>query len=590
MIDLIRNSKFKNKIIILISAVTIINGLISGVLFSGYASRDTIDNYCESSENLVMQFNEYISKSLYTITKKVYAINTKMSFSESMMKYLSDPATVNKATLMGDVAETVSELVSSDNIISYAFIHTKFGDFDNYTYIRDYDNKFEDTDIYAYFSNNPEDTIAWFPAGESSMYKTSEIVIPVGYRFAYGTESIYTVLALSQNKLDEHVKDTLDSYDMVYILDENNKDVIRGDDFVYELAGKIDWNKTVSENALCEKIKVKKDYMVTSSVVVSNGWRVIAVKNMDSLTGNISKLRVFVAVYLVISTLICIFISVIMVRRMTRPLSQLADVMKKAPDQRADVRFDYDLKDEVGELAASFNLMIEEINDNIRQLASEKEAKRVAELKALQAQINPHFLYNSLNVITWKAADMGEDEIATMSNALGKFFRLSLNHGKELITLADEFEHTKSYLEIQKIRYKSKFEYRLELRDYLKELVTIKLVIQPLVENSIYHGIKELDRNGNILVKAERFPGETGSPAIKIIVEDDGKGIGRERLEKINKLLEEGKTDNNTGYGIFNVNERIKLYFGAEYGLKLESEENVYTRAVLTLPEVSTID
>ena len=581
----IRNRKFKAKIIILIAVITVFNGLVSGMLFSGYAASDTIENYCESSEDLVWQFNEYIGESLYGITRKVYALNSNLSFTEPMNKFLADPASVNKAVLMGDIAEEISELVNSNDLISYAFIHTRLGDFDNFINIRDQEALFENSEIYRYFEEHPKDGIAWFPASESYMYKTNEIIIPVGYRFAFGTDNIYVVVAISRNKLDEYVRDTLESYDHVYILDENNH-AITGEDVGKELAEKIRWEELESENAKCEKITHNGEYMVTSSVVRSNGWRIIAVKNMDALTGNIRKLRLFVALSLAASTLVCIIFSVLMVRRMTKPLSELANVMKNAPRGGEDTSFHYEYNDEVGELASSFNLMIREINTHIEELAAEKEAKRVAELKALQAQINPHFLYNTLNAITWQAADMGATEISTLSNSLGKFFRLSLNHGKELIALADEFEHTRSYLEIQKIRYKSKFEYRLDLKDYLKDLIIIKLVIQPLVENSIYHGIKELDRNGMVTVSAERLLSDTGTPIIRIIVDDDGKGIPAEHLSVINGLLKEGKSDGNTGYGIFNVNERIKLYYGAEYGLFLESVEDRYTRAILTIPEV----
>ncbi len=585
MLNLIRNSKFKTKIIILIAAITVINGLLAGVLFSAYASADTMDNYCEASVNLVWQLNDHIGKSLYGITRKVYAINSNMSFVDPVNKFLSDPLSVNKAVLMGDIAEIISELADSDMIISYAMIHTRLEDFDNFVNIRNREVSFESTDIYRHFQENERDAIAWFPAGSSRMYKTNEVIIPVGYRFVFGSENVYIVVALSQTKLDDYVRDTLDSYDNVYILDEGNHPITGDEDEGQSFADRIDWEKVSSVNALCEKMG---DYMVTSSVIKSNGWRIVAVKNTDSLTGNIAKLRLFVAALLTASTFVSIFISVFLVRRMTRPLSELASVMKNAPEKGEDTRFVYEYNDEVGELAKSFNLMIEEINNNIRELASEKEAKRVAELKALQAQINPHFLYNTLNAITWQAADMGATEISTLSNSLGKFFRLSLNQGKELISLADEFEHTKSYLEIQKIRYKSKFEYTVELKDYLKGLMTIKLVVQPLVENSIYHGIKELDRSCKIRVTAERILTRQGSPAVRIIVEDDGKGIPEDRLKKINKLLAAGETDDATGYGIFNVNERIKLYYGNEYGLELESVEDQYTRAILILPEVKT--
>ncbi len=210
--------------------------------------------------------------------------------------------------------------------------------------------------------------------------------------------------------------------------------------------------------------------------------------------------------------------------------------------------------------------------------------KRKAELRALQAQINPHFLYNTLNTITWQAADQGASEISVLSNSLGKFFRVSLSKGKEVITIQEEMEHVCSYLEIQKIRYKSKIYYEISIPEEIRRMSIVKLVLQPLVENSLYHGIKMKENQGCIRISAVLQEDGYGVPGIKICVEDDGLGIDREKLEQLNEGLSQCITDSNSGYGIYNVNERLKLYYGEAYGLTLESRQGEGTRAIIVIP------
>jgi two-component system sensor histidine kinase YesM len=213
-----------------------------------------------------------------------------------------------------------------------------------------------------------------------------------------------------------------------------------------------------------------------------------------------------------------------------------------------------------------------------------QKQKRIAELKALQAQINPHFLYNTLNAITWQAADQGASEISILANSLGKFFRLSLSKGNEVISLKDEIEHVRSYLDIQRIRYKSKLNYQIHVDHELLGISTIKLILQPLVENSIYHGIKLKEQEGQINISFSKHIEDNGITVIKMCVEDNGIGIEDDKLKSINECLMEGNSIQKEGYGIYNVNERIKLYYGDTYGLMFESKFGEWTRATIIIP------
>ncbi|MDO4324884.1 MAG: sensor histidine kinase [bacterium] len=300
--------------------------------------------------------------------------------------------------------------------------------------------------------------------------------------------------------------------------------------------------------------------------------------------------------------LVCLCMILWFSHRLTDSLRRLEKRMSCVRDGDFDVRFFYPYHDEVGSLAKSFNYMIGEIQnlvqkqeETIEELRRERDRveemqkqKRRAELRALQAQINPHFLYNTLNAITWQAADQGAEEISILSNSLGRFFRLSLSKGAEVILLKDEVEHVTSYLDIQSIRYRSKIQYQISIpKEWMMQSRIIKLVLQPLAENSIYHGIKEKTGSGIIKISAEKEQWND-TWVLHLIVWDDGLGISPERLESINASLSRGEIDRNEGYGIYNVNERILLYYGESYGLRYESEEGKWTKAILTIPFTCT--
>ena len=224
-----------------------------------------------------------------------------------------------------------------------------------------------------------------------------------------------------------------------------------------------------------------------------------------------------------------------------------------------------------------YSHQLEEKNDAIEL---EQRLKRRAELQALQAQINPHFLYNTLDSIRWKAEAAGAEDISQMVRDLANFFRIGLSRGREIIPLEQEICHVRSYLDIQKMRYGDRLDYQIRIPEELKKLYTVKLLIQPLAENSIYHGIKESDRKGTILITAGEEPG-----GVYLCVRDDGLGISQETLTILNADLKRGVTVSDGGYGIFNVNERIRLYFGRDYGLELRSCTGEWTEAVIHLPK-----
>lgn len=239
--------------------------------------------------------------------------------------------------------------------------------------------------------------------------------------------------------------------------------------------------------------------------------------------------------------------------------------------------------DEITELGMSFNIMIGKIRQLLEGKIKEQESLKKAELKALQAQINPHFLYNTLDTIVWMAQDNRIDEVIHIVQALSNFFRISLSKGEDWITIEQEIEHVRSYLTIQKLRYSNILDYHIEVDEDILSGTILKLTLQPLVENALYHGIKNKRKGGTIITRAKR----SGEDQITLEIIDDGVGFTPYRLSRLQAALADDSSEivfSGSGFGIENVHKRIQLYYGKQYGVVVESKYQEGTRVTVTIP------
>ena len=217
------------------------------------------------------------------------------------------------------------------------------------------------------------------------------------------------------------------------------------------------------------------------------------------------------------------------------------------------------------------------------QVKKEQKQLRKAEFEVLQAQINPHFLYNTLDAIVWSAEAGNQRQVVKMVGSLSDFFRSSLNKGKEVVTIKEEIQHVRSYLEIQQIRYQDILTYEINVQEELYPYHIPKITIQPIIENALYHGIKNKRGGGKITVSDNLYEDK-----FEIIVSDNGMGMEEDRLKAVRSSLSHEKPEHSAIYGMYNVNERIKLEFGEEYGLSVESKYGEGTVVTITLPKILT--
>ncbi|HUX13164.1 MAG TPA: sensor histidine kinase [Spirochaetia bacterium] len=313
-------------------------------------------------------------------------------------------------------------------------------------------------------------------------------------------------------------------------------------------------------------------------------WKTVGVFSLNDILREVNNIRYYAMLIAGLTVLCAIGASVFFASSIARPVINLQSLMKQVEEGNLAIRFRGKQHDEIGHLGKSFNAMIEQLQKLIDLVYQEQKSKREAEIKILQAQIKPHFLYNTLDTIRWMAHERQADDIVQLVGAITKLFRIGLSEGKELIPISEEVDHARSYLIIQKARYEEKFGYQIDFDGRLADYKVLKLTIQPLVENAIYHGIKERRGRGNILVQVLSRDGQ-----LVLRVVDDGVGITAENLAEVRRMLlsTPGEGHDHGGFALYNVHERIQLSFGTQYGLRIYSEFGVGTTVEVVHPLVT---
>lgn len=321
-----------------------------------------------------------------------------------------------------------------------------------------------------------------------------------------------------------------------------------------------------------------QDFILINKKAGKANWNLMYLIPEKNIFKSLDSLRNYVIITIVIILIITIIIELVATYRLTKGFNDLINRMHNMGREyatRIDNEEDHSFIDEIGELEWHFNQMVDRIKNLMKKNYQMQIEKREAELKALQAQMNPHFLYNVLDSINWMAIRQKAMNINQMVTKLGRFYRIGLSGGKDIIKIGDELEHVQVYLEIQKLRFDNTIELILEGLNDLKEYSIPKLTLQPLVENAIVHGIVSKDQQKGI-IKIEGIKKEN---EIIIKVKDNGTGINESEINKIMK-----KPQDNRGFGLKNIDERMKIYFGEEFGLEFSNSKEYNTIIIIRLP------
>ncbi len=320
-----------------------------------------------------------------------------------------------------------------------------------------------------------------------------------------------------------------------------------------------------------------KDYLLLSRTIEPTGWKIFYVNPLSRYQSDMESLRTATIILVGISLTLFALLSYFMAMGFSKKILLLSQSMKHLEDGNFNIRIPVSGSDEIDKLGEGFNVMTHELKKLMDEVVVVKEREKEAELKALQAQINPHFLYNTLASISYLSAEYGAEDIMKISNALAKFYRISLSKGRNIIRIRDELEHIRAYMDIQDIRFKKRIRMIYEVDPAVLNGSSPKLLLQPFVENAVLHGMWVNKKSIIIRIVVKR---EADLVLWQVI--DDGVGMDRETLDVISGDVDKPER----GYGAVNVDRRIKVSFGEEYGVKVFSLLGAGTSVTLSIPYI----
>ena len=371
-------------------------------------------------------------------------------------------------------------------------------------------------------------------------------------------------------------------YGYIYLMDRNGE-------IIYHPQQQAIYSNLVQENSktaasyedgnYTETFEGKERVIIVKTVGYT-GWKLVSVTPVQEFSVNLNQVRLFTIMIATISIMLILFGNTFISSRVTDPIRKLEKSIKYLEEGNLDTDIYIGGTHEIRHLGKTITSMVRQMRKLMDDMVTEQQEKRKSALDALQSQINPHFLYNTLDSVVWMIESERYQEAISMVTALAKLFRISLSKGKNIISIKDEIAHAKYYLDIQKVRYKNKFNVRIEVDPAIEEYCTIKLIVQPLLENAIYYGVEHMDGEGEILLR-----GYEKEDNIYIEVTDNGMGIPKENIPYL--LKDDTRVrKNGSGIGLRNIDQRIKLYFKGDYGLSIESELDEGTTVRIHLPKL----
>ena len=544
-------------------------GIVGGIYYqtSSVAIRQTTE---QNTRKTIQQSGQFITSYL----QKVKQTTSSLAENEKIKTYAQIPSQENAEQLwqlFATILKTDSDLVS-------AILVTKDGNL---------------------ISTDPELTMKtsadmmkekWY---QDAIHKGAMPILTPARRTVSHTTGEKWVISIMQEVVDKDGKNlgvvrldigykTLEAYldqlqlgkeGFTFIVDANH-------DFVYH-PKKAVYSSHAEMKAMAPYLSVKNGYVKSKQAYVSqyqipnSGWTLIGVSSMEQLHAVQTQiLWSFIGTGL-FALGVCLIGIWFVLRLWIKPLRDLQATILKVGSGHSDLRANETGSPELVDLARQFNIMLDRIDQLMIAVKEEEQNVRRYELQALSSQINPHFLYNTLDTIVWMAEFNDSKRVVEVTKSLAKYFRLALNQGHEQISLEDEIDHVRQYLFIQKQRYGEKLQYEIkELKQY-DDYKIPKLILQPLVENAIYHGIKEMNRQGMIRVSVSE-----NDTQLIVSIYDNGRGFVASETTNAT-LVRLG------GVGLKNVNQRLQLQFGKSYHMEIKSEENTYTEIRLYFPRAN---
>lgn len=550
-----------SKKILIVNFVSIIICTFSISLFSyTYISTYLKDSSYKSNVQTMDQAANVMEELLSNLVKRTHFIIENELFQETLDKVLFDE-TYNYASSESIFKSLFESIRLKDRYYRYLYLYTRKGSFWEGQGYDVHIEDFFDSDIYK----RMEETglIAW----TNGQYKINEedspgisFVLTVPTTRTNNTNEAFLYVKLNQYKFEKYLK-SLNHHDAStsFIVDENFGLVASDYTTAYEevIASQEFRNKVDSNEKGYFTFKSGRDNkVVTYASIPYVNWKIVNIQPESGLMSEVDYIKSVFVVIVLLSAFISIAISVYISRKITHPLIKLTKKIKRIEHKNLNERMEIFSDDEIGDLATHYNFMLDRIQNLIVQIEKEQQGLKKMEIDLLQSQINPHFLYNTLETTYWKV-QLGENEVAgQMILWLSRMLRIGLSKGEEKITIKEELEHIDNYLKLQQVAYNNKFSYTILCDEGIKQFKTLKIIIQPIVENSVNHGFNTIEEGGRIQILVEDLDENT----ICMTVIDNGTGIDEDLVLK--------------GYALQNIMKRLKLYYGDNYGINIVGTDN----------------
>ncbi len=415
---------------------------------------------------------------------------------------------------------------------------------------------------------------AWFDAVSVNREYVIPFIRKVDDIYHSDSENVgYFVTGIQEKNLHDSYTPYFSADEGIFFITNRNGNIISSwsEDLVGKSAGEVLTKHGEIEpgDVFREATADGKRYYAVEYGDAAKGWTYVFLFSHADMAGYLREIRLVPFYGLLLALVLSVLMSMLATSMLISPLRDLTATMKEVQEGDMDVRFNTGKTLEIRELGEFFNLMMNRLQESMRKITVGERRRREAEMKALVFQINPHFLYNTLSSVIWLTQEDQKENVIEMVNSLATLFRISISKGHELITIAEELEHAESYLKIQKIRFSNIFDYTIEADEELKRLYTIKILLQPLIENSVNHAMADIDYQGVIDIRILENEGD-----ILLEVIDNGGGMTEEEVVRLNEYLERDDPDEEGDFGIGtgNVNSRVKLRFGSRYGLSYEKQ------------------
>ncbi|WP_084146583.1 sensor histidine kinase [Paenibacillus wynnii] len=570
---------------VLLSFVVLITLSISamGTLTYRIAGKEIQNNAFETSKETVDKTTQLLDYRLNDVAMSVQSLMLSDAYRQMMIDVQAHDVT-NYYVHLSRMQYVLSQATFNEPIIENVLIATPIGDFYSTTQIRSQENSFYGSELYDNSKKSPGGY--WAKGHFDRLFTGNQRVISFVVRGIYDntpTTNVFIVVNLRENKIASLLNENNSKNDRNYfILNKEGEDVVQNNGPYHQKLPQNPEFLQESTNGSQGRFFYPidgKDYLVNyKPSTAAPHWIVAGMQSKDQLLGQLKGVQRTMIYVIAIFLLTTWFFSNTLTAALLKPLFKLSRLMRRVEENQLSVSFESKYNDEIAQVGFQFNRMMNEIKNLIDDVRTNEEGKRHAEIRALTAQMEPHFLYNTLNTIYCKSVLGENDDVNEMILALSQMFQLGLSGGKDLIPLEDELSHVQQYCAIQQKCYEDLFEYKVIVEeDELLSFPIPKILLQPIVENSIQHGFTDRRTGGYITVRVSL---EVERAMLHIVVEDNGKGMD---IQKVEQGMAE-RTVSKKGYALVNIRHRLQLYYGDEARMKLSSEAGRGSRTDLWIP------